>query len=142
MTTTLERPDTNVVERPATPVLEEHETLERSWQLPPFEREPRKRTWPKFLAVGLMSGLVGLAAGFGAGMWMRSDEIAQLKTEQLVTFTVAPSYVTPRMDTNGMPITRQVAPAGTGERAAPAPTTPAIPGWTYKTPGWDIGFPS
>jgi hypothetical protein len=89
MTTTLERPSTQVVERPPTPVAEriDHTELETMWKVTPPVEEPKPKPWRKVLAVGVLSGLAGLAAGYGVATWQASDEIARLEAQQSITMT-------------------------------------------------------
>lgn len=89
MTTTLERPSTQVVERPPTPVAEhiDHTELETMWTVTPPVEGPKPKAWRKVLAVGLLSGLAGLAAGYGVATWQASDEISRLEAQQALTTT-------------------------------------------------------
>lgn len=45
----------------------------------------QKRRWPRYVAVGLMTGAVGLAAGVGVGYTLRNAEVASLTTATSTT---------------------------------------------------------
>jgi hypothetical protein len=71
MTTTFERPLVRVEPTPpqtAAPIPIKH-----------------GRMWPRYLAVGLLTGAVGLAAGFGMGYASRRAEVSSLTTATSAT---------------------------------------------------------
>lgn len=51
-----------------------------------------ERRWVRYLAVGLLSGAVGLAAGFGLGYASRNDEVASLTAQAGPGTTATASY--------------------------------------------------
>jgi hypothetical protein len=53
-------------------------------QAEPTPVEPKRR-WPRYVAVGLMTGAVGLAAGVGLGYTLRNAEVASLTTATSTT---------------------------------------------------------
>jgi hypothetical protein len=94
---------------PETLTQEHHDAIKASWELPAYEREspqgpaPRSR---KPLLVGIVTGAVCLAVGFGAGYWAHSQTVE----------TPAPiviSRVAGPVDANGAPLGRRVAPFDT-----------------------------
>jgi hypothetical protein len=51
-----------------------------------------ERRWVRYLAVGLLSGAVGLAAGFGLGYASRNDEVASLTAQAGAGTTATATY--------------------------------------------------
>ncbi|MDH4161008.1 MAG: hypothetical protein OEV62_12175 [Actinomycetota bacterium] len=88
MTTTLERSGARLPERGNTLVLEPVALKD----MPPLKTTaptPKEGSrLPKYVAVGLLSALAGVAAGVGLGTWMSSDEIAGLEAQQGLMLTV------------------------------------------------------
>ncbi len=150
MTTTLERTDHStttadaVTERAGTLVLEpiavEDMPPLRSTAPTPVGTSGSKL--PKFVAVGLLSALAGLAAGVGLGTWMSSDEIAGLEAQQGLMLTVPyggfqSAYSaarehqafldTQRVTTWSVPVTPPAATAFAHEHQAFANDTFAVP---------------
>lgn len=51
-----------------------------------------ERRWVTYLVVGLLSGAVGLAAGFGLGYASRNDEVASLTAQAGARTTASAGY--------------------------------------------------
>jgi hypothetical protein len=91
---------------PETLTEEHHEAIKASWELPAYEREyppvPAPRS-SRTLLVGIVTGAVCLAVGFGGGYWAHTQ----------VVETAAPiviSRVAGPVDANGMNLGRRLAP--------------------------------
>ena len=94
---------------PETLTEEHHDAIKASWEMPAYEREnprvpaPRSR---KPLLVGIVTGAVCLAVGFGAGYWAHTQMV-----EPAAPIVI--SRVAGPVDANGMTLGRRLAPLET-----------------------------
>jgi hypothetical protein len=94
---------------PETLTQEHHDAIKASWELPAYQRESRQGPAPrsrKPLLVGIVTGAVCLAVGFGAGYWTHSQMV-----EPVAPIVI--SRVAGPVDANGMTLGRRVAPFDT-----------------------------
>lgn len=123
MTTTLNRPETTVREPPTSSLTAEQ--LKNWYEIPPVSKrmpelptqatEPKKRLWPRYVAVGLGAALIGLTAGYGVGAQTTTVTPASVPIVTNVD-AVGPA------DSNGMPLGKRVPPLATSVWVTPQST--------------------
>jgi hypothetical protein len=56
--------------------------------VPPTAEGARVRPWRRFVAVGVLAGVAGLAAGYGVAAWSYGQDISALERQASLTTTV------------------------------------------------------
>jgi hypothetical protein len=122
---------------------DEHiDLIKKSWELPAYERPVERTKSHRTLLVGLVSAGLGLAVGFGLGVWV---EAARTTAPTQAAPVVASALATGPVDANGMTLGRRVPGFETGittETVAAAPVDSNGMTLGRRVPAFEVGVPA